>query len=229
VPPGQLTDVEQFRGLRTRQLQTRTVDRPTLVLGSTQPVGLVNHLAAAELGVEVLRRRGGGGAVYLGPTDPLWIDAWVPRSDPLWEHDVTAAPAWAGSWWSAALRAVGLGHCHVHEGRSIPGTHGNLVCFAGRGPGEVFAGDRKVVGLSQWRSRQGTLFMMCAYRRWQPGPMLELLTLPAAAHVLLSRVLPDVAVGVEELVPSPFSLHALSQELQASFLAWGRGADPLPD
>ena len=52
---------------------------------------------------------------------------------------------------------------------------GDVVCFAGRGPGEVFVGRRKVVGLSQWRARQGALFSSCAYLRWDAAVLAGLL------------------------------------------------------
>ena len=47
--------------------------------------------ALAAAGVELVRRRSGGGAVYLAPGEQLWIDAWVPRDDALWEVDVAVA------------------------------------------------------------------------------------------------------------------------------------------
>ena len=74
-----------------------------------------------------------------------------------------------------ALAGVGQQGFDVHRGRSVPGDLGDLVCFAGRGPGEVFAGGRKVVGLSQWRSREGALFSSCAYLRWDPAPLLAVM------------------------------------------------------
>ncbi len=148
---------------------------PTLVLGSTQATELVAAALLPGSGVELARRRGGGGAVYLSPGGQLWLDVWIPRDDPLWVADVSAAAEWVGAWWTAALADVGQHGFEVHRGRSVPGAFGDLVCFAGRGPGEVFQGGRKVVGLSQWRSREGTLFSSCAYLRWDPAPLLALL------------------------------------------------------
>ena len=150
----------------------REVSRPTLVLGSTQPTELVGRDAMRERGVELARRRGGGGAVYLEPGDQLWVDAWIPRDDPLWLLDVSVAAEWVGAWWMTALAALGQHGFDVHTGRSVPGELGELVCFAGRGPGEVFHGARKVVGLSQWRAREGALFSSCAYLHWDPAPLL---------------------------------------------------------
>jgi len=90
----------------------------------------------------------------------------------------------------------------VHTGRSVPGPLGDLVCFAGRGPGEVFYGDRKIVGLSQWRSREGALFSSCAYLEWEPEPLLDLLSFDDATRSDLAGALRDVAVGVGALLAS---------------------------
>ena len=54
--------------------------------------------------------------------------------------DVAAAAEWVGAWWTAALAGLGQHGFDVHTGRSVPGELGELVCFAGRGPGEVFHG-----------------------------------------------------------------------------------------
>ena len=89
----------------------------------------------------------------------------------------------------------------VHRGRSVPGAFGDLVCFAGRGPGEVFHGLAKVVGLSQWRAREGALFSSCAYLRWDPGPLLALLDLENEGRAVLARDLAPLAVGLAELEP----------------------------
>ncbi len=80
--------------------------------------------------VELVRRRGGGGAVYLAPGNHLWLDAWVPRDDPLWSPDVSVAAAWVGRWWVEALGGLGLGggsewgpaSLSIHAGRSVPGA-----------------------------------------------------------------------------------------------------------
>ena len=88
-----------------------SVDRrgPAVVLGSTQPFELVDTEAARTAGIEVVRRRSGGGAVLVTPDDPVWIDLWVPTGDDHWSADVTAAFAWAGATWARALTRLGLG------------------------------------------------------------------------------------------------------------------------
>jgi lipoate-protein ligase A len=192
-------DVEQFRTEPRRLAVARDVAGPTLVLGSTQPTELVDVTALREQQVELARRRGGGGAVYLRPGEQLWVDVWVPRDDPLWLPDVSAAAEWVGAWWMEALAGSGQHGFDVHRGRSVPGAFGDLVCFAGRGPGEVFHGLAKVVGLSQWRAREGALFSTCAYLRWDPIPLLALVDFEDEGRAVLAQDLAPLAVGLGSL------------------------------
>jgi lipoate-protein ligase A len=230
LPPSQpLFDVEQFRSEPRRLALAREVTSPTIVLGSTQRMELVAPRALRRRSVEVARRRGGGGAVYLEPAGQLWIDAWIPKDDPLWVRDVSVAAEWVGAWWTDVLAGVGLHGFDTHTGRSVPGELGDLVCFAGRGPGEVFHRGRKVVGLSQWRSRQGALFSSCAYLRWDPDPLLDLLDAGGHSRTQLGRDLMPLAVGLRELEPPVGDLDRVRDELLGSFAALGvpssRGGD----
>ena len=199
----------------------REVMGPTLVLGSTQPTELVDALAMRQRGVVMARRRGGGGAVYLEPARQLWLDAWIPRDDPLWVADVSAAAEWVGAWWVDALARRGQHGFDIHSGRSVPGDFGELVCFAGRGPGEVFHGGRKVVGLSQWRAREGALFASCAYLQWDAQPLLELLYVDEHAQEELGRGVTQIAVGLGELDPAVADLSDVRDDLLGSFRSWG--------
>jgi lipoate-protein ligase A len=167
------------------------------------------------------RRHGGGGAVYLAPGEQLWVDAWIPRDDPLWAADVSAAAQWVGIWWADALARFGHHGFDVHAGRSVPGELGELVCFAGRGPGEVFRGGRKVVGLSQWRAREGALFSSCAYARWDPVPLVDLLYAEDDVRSQLALDLMPIAVGLRELEPPDVDLLRVREVLLGSFPAVG--------
>lgn len=233
-----LFDVEQFRSLPRRHAVARQVDQPTVVLGSTQRSEVVDAARAAERGVAVVRRRGGGGAVLLRPGDHLWIEAWIPRDDPLWEADVAVAAAWVGAWWSDALGASDAVDRVVHWGRAVPGPHGGLVCFSGRGPGELFSAGRKVMGISQWRSREGSLFHTCAYAHWDPRPLIDLLVVDPPTREALLRDLPGTAAGILDLGadlagsvdpapgadpaprPGPPTLPVLWETLLTTFPTW---------
>lgn len=169
-----LFDADAIRAIGRRTAFVRRVERPTLVLGSTQDVSIVDGAAMARHGVELATRRSGGGAVFVEPGRAVWIDTWVPRADPLWSEDVVRAKSWVGSWWAAALGARDL---DVHEGRPIESRWSAAICFAGVAAGEVVHRGRKAVGVAQWRSREGALTHSLAYLGIDWAKMTELLDL----------------------------------------------------
>lgn len=194
-----------FHALALPEPLTRTVwvcdaTVPALVLGSTQPDALVDAAACARAGVEVVRRRSGGGAVLVVPGDLLWVDLLLPRADPLWQDDVEAASHWVGDLFAEVLAQHGLAAV-VHRGGLEPARWGREVCFAGLGPGEVAVGGAKVVGVAQRRSRHGARFQCAVLHRWDPEALLSLLHLPSAVGADLT----DVAAG---LSPPPERLLA---------------------
>lgn len=148
----ELYDYDVIRRLERAALLAPPVTAAVIVLGSRQPDSLVRGGD-----VPVRRRRGGGGAVLLRPGD-LWLDFWIPAADPRHRDDVRAAAALVGAWWRDALVAAGVDGVRVHVGAGAPA----VVCFGSTGDGEVerVAPDgstRKVVGLTQWRVREGSL------------------------------------------------------------------------
>jgi lipoate-protein ligase A len=151
------------------------VDRPALVLGSTQRPAVVDAERAAADGVEVVRRRSGGGAVLLVPDEHVWLDVVIGRHDPLWTDDVSASARWLGRVWADALGELGLGEPVVHHGPMRRDRLAELVCFAGLAPGEVTTGGAKVVGISQRRTSEGARFQCVALRRWDPVAYAALL------------------------------------------------------
>lgn len=159
---------------------------PALVLGSTQPAIHVDSAAAEAAGVEVVRRRSGGGAVLVGPDRMVWVDLVVPAGDPLWQPDVGRAFWWLGEVWASALAGLGANGATVHRGPLVSSAWSRMVCFAGLGAGEVTAsGGGKIVGLAQRRSRHGALFQCAVPLAWDPAAMPPLLALDAASRTRL--------------------------------------------
>ncbi|HEX7132715.1 MAG TPA: hypothetical protein VF228_09070 [Iamia sp.] len=186
-------DVEPGSG---RQVWVQQVDRPALVLGSTQPDALVDHAAAARAGVEVVRRRSGGGAVLVEPGGTVWVDVVVPPDDPLWDDDVGRAAHWVGESWATALAHRGVAGATVHRGGLVEMPWSRQVCFAGLGPGEVTVAGRKVIGVAQRRTRHGARFQVAALLRWEPEALVALLHLPEGDREAATADLADRAAGL---------------------------------
>lgn len=161
-----------------RAVHVLDVDRPALVLGSTQPDHVADADTCAAAGVEVVRRHSGGGAVLLDPGAVAWVDVELPRHDPLWDDDVGRAAWWVGDTLAAAMADLGVPDPTVHRGGLARGRWGELVCFAGLGPGEVTIDGAKVVGISQRRARAGARFQCAVPRRWEPDRLASLLAAP---------------------------------------------------
>jgi lipoate-protein ligase A len=179
-----------------RQLRVLQVDRPAVVIGSGQPLTDVDMDAARDAGVEVVRRRSGGGAVLLDPDGVIWVDAIIPSGDPLWDADIRRATWWIGDAWAAAIEKVGAGPAQVWRGGMRATAWSGVVCFGGLGPGEVCRGPQKVVGVAQRRTRSAALFQTAALLSWDPARLLGLLRVDAAARDQGAVDLLPLAVGV---------------------------------
>ncbi|HEX3840584.1 MAG TPA: hypothetical protein VHU85_07320 [Acidimicrobiales bacterium] len=203
-----------------RALAVCRVARPALVLGSTQDRAVVDADLAEARGIEVARRRSGGGAVLVMPGDPVWVDAWVPRNDRLWQEDVGRAFDWFGDAWTTALTALGGRGMIPHREEFAACTRwSSLVCFGGVGTGEVVTADgRKVVGISQRRTREGAWFHSAAALHWDPAALLEVLVLPTEERAVAQTDLAAAATGVADLVGS-LSDAAVSAALIAALPA----------
>lgn len=179
-----------------------TPTRPAIVLGSSQKDEDVDHAFCAANGIDVVRRRSGGGAVYVHPTESFWIDIVVPRGDALWNDDIGKSMWWIGDWWVALLADAGVVSAQVHRGAFERNDWSDIVCFAGKGSGEVFPQEshaqQKIVGISQRRTRDYARFQCIAYFQWD-----------AALH---AAMLPGLANNVDRIAtlatPVPVGLRA---------------------
>lgn len=199
-------------------------DSAAVVLGSTQDPRIAQPGRAAGLRVAVAKRRSGGGAVWLAPGEVVWVDLVVPSGDPLWLDDIARAATWVGRAWAEALSAAAAGGARRRRSHGDPGRiggvprfevwHGPVVgrelgrfaCFAGLAPGEVTMrfGEgpvRKVVGVSQRRTRALARFQSVVYLHWDPEPLIRVLAAeevcPALGDALrLRAAAPAVGLAV---------------------------------
>ena len=183
-----------------RTVGVLSVPRPALVLGSTQRDADADPVALDARGVELTRRRSGGGAVLLTPGQTLWLDVDLPRADPLWDDDVGRATHWLGRSWTDAVADLGL-RARVHTDRMVTTSWSRSICFAGIGPGEVLVRGterhRKLVGIAQRRTRAGTRFQCVVHRAWDPGPILDLLALEESRRIAARVDLETVGIGLD--------------------------------
>jgi lipoate-protein ligase A len=162
-------------------------DDAAIVLGSRQHEDLVDLDECDRLGLGVVRRRSGGGAVLVVPGQLIWIDIVAPPG--VAPDDVRGSMIWAGELWQAALsRFVGDDRLTVHRGPMRHTSWSELVCFAGLGPGELLLDGRKLVGLSQRRTRNGIRIQGSLYRAAPTIDVARLLRPPLPAAPL-----PEVA------------------------------------
>ena len=210
------------RGSRLVALCT-VVGPRAIVLGTTQSTEIVDLGRAADDDVEVVRRTSGGGAVLVGPAAQVWLEAWVPRSDPLWDDDIIESSSWLGRTWTRALVELGSPRLLVHHGRATRSEWSDIICFAGVGPGEVTtavpsaatAPAPKVVGVAQRRTREGARLHSMALVQWSPEPLVTLLALDAdrarrAHDARGTGELDTVASGLRDILPMP--LRAAGRE-----------------
>ena len=148
------------------------ITQKAMVLGSRQDESLLNVELCSRDGIEVVRRRSGGGIVFLAPGEHVWLDVVVPRGDVLWSNDVAQASWWLGDVWVQTLNALGKNNVSVHHESLSSDAWGDLLCFAGVGPGEVVQQDdeslSKLVGISQRRTRDYARFQCTIYSKWNP-------------------------------------------------------------
>lgn len=183
-----------------RELWWHDITAPALVLGSSQPETDVDHDACRAAGVEIVRRRSGGGAVLLIPGEVTWLDVIVPQGSAGWADDVHAPMRWLGRHLAAVLEPMGLGPVRVHEAGLSITSWSRLICFDGVGAGEVLLDGRKLIGMSQRRTRHASRLQCCWYSTYVPGALVDLLAAeqrPPIAQLAPVAVLePSIAAAI---------------------------------
>jgi hypothetical protein len=212
-----LYDYDALRRIASASLFEPRFDVPTVVLGSSQSIDVIRE--KQRRAIQLRRRRGGGGLVLLQPDD-LWVDWWIPAHDPRWDQDVRLSARRAGFWWRDALAPLVGSNLEVHDGPLEGEASHQVICFAGKGPGEVFFQDRKVVGVTQWRVREGVLLSSVLHAHRSDDALSLLDTIPdgldaSIQHHTLS------SLGVKDSA-------ALLSILETQGGPWNRPAPPYP-
>ncbi len=180
------------------------VTAPALVLGSTQSADVVDPEACRVAGIEVVRRRSGGGAVLLVPGSVTWIDVIVPAGSPGWATDIHVPMLWLGRHLAEVIDGLLPGRrTSVHDGALVATEWSSTVCFDGLGAGEVLLEGRKLVGISQRRTRHAARLQCCWYSRYEPADLVGLLD-------------PAHRPGIADLAPIATIDHALATRIPSA-------------
>jgi len=167
----ELYDYDVLRSLTEPTMFVVRISEPTFILGGSQPLTVFDQEKVSN--ALYRRRRGGGGVVLLQPDD-VWVDWWIPASDERWHKDVHESSVMVGEWWRKALADQVKSELLVHGGVMEGDPSLRVACFAGKGPGEVFSDDKKVVGVTQWRVREG-IFLSTVLHAAPSQPILGVL------------------------------------------------------
>lgn len=202
-----------------------------LVLGISQKEAILNFQAMARQGLPVYHRRAGGTAVLVG-LHLLDLDVVLPTGHPLVLADLVESYRWFGETWVKALRMLDIDARVVlpsearlqrevakQEETRARETVLRRACYASNSSYEVVVGQRKVVGLDMIRRRNGSLLQAGVLLRWQTEPLALLLGHTADEQELLRRVLPERAVGLDELLQRPVSAQEIIQMFEAALFA----------
>ena len=155
---------------------------PCLVLGSSQDDSCINYQHAKKVDVSIARRRTGGGAVFVDPQTLFWVDLFVPRTHRIWQDDIEVASVWMGRVWKNALNSMGV-DCQMYNKPFEKGPLADLVCFAGRAPGELLIREKKILGISQRRMKEGVRFQCALTLGWKPEEWVNLFTAASSRNL----------------------------------------------
>lgn len=181
-----------------------------VVLGSTQSETILDSEACRRHGIEVARRRSGGGLVIVGPGRVAWLDVMIPRGHRLWDDDLSRSGIWLAQAWIRGLERLGVTDMSLHEGPLTRTAWSGLVCFDGRGPGEVFLHDSKLVGVSQRRTHDWARFQCALSLRWDPEILGDVVRLDGFDVRHVERSGASLGLDVESIRP------AVSQSIRES-------------
>jgi hypothetical protein len=117
----------------------------------------------------------------------------------LWNDDVGKAMEWVGQLWQRALAELGVLVDVYAEAMRRDDRWARQVCFAGVGRGEVLIGSRKLVGVSQRRTRTTARFQSLCHLRWRPELVAALVAAPRPPSPELAAQVATVELPVERL------------------------------
>ena len=188
---------------------------PAVVIGSAQGSSDFDGERLAAAGLDLVRRRSGGGAVLVAPGAQVWLDFFVPNGDVLAQADVGKSFLWLGAVYAEAIARVlctspGPAAIAVHRGPAQTTPWSKLLCYAGLGAGEVTVAGRKVVGMSQRRERSGAWIHSMALLNDRAGDLAGLLSGSPGDRAAARGALEDTGLRDSEHLADSLTRELLS-------------------
>ena len=132
----------------------------------------------------------------MGIEQLIWFDVVLTRDHPGWNDDVGKSFAWVSDRIRSALSSLGV-ETDCHNGPMVNTEWSDLICFAGLGPGELTVDAKKLVGISQRRTRNAARFQVAVLRRWDPMELLELFPMSQGDRERANQDMAEAAVGTD--------------------------------
>lgn len=201
----------------SRHLYFMEVDRPALVLGSSQRKILELTDLVTRSPFEVCVRDSGGGAVLLEPGSQLWAALYVHPGDPLVQSDISQSFDWLADLSFVALKELGVDSAHIFDGVPVRTPLSKVLCFGGISYGELSVESRKLVGISQRRGKDWVIFHLAILIRDRQLDVLDVL----APDLQSAGPLPKCSIGLDELIDPTVDIYGHTQNAIVSAVTLG--------
>jgi len=142
---------------------------PAIILGASQRPDEQQLARAVSQGVELVRRKSGGGAVMAG-AEMLSVSVFVPSDHPISKGSTVKAYHWMGELWQKVFASYGLysrlpsADEIVQSNQRAKSLATDWACYAAVAHGELLDQQgRKLLGVAQIRSRYGCVLTCGLY------------------------------------------------------------------
>jgi lipoyl(octanoyl) transferase len=162
------------QGLAPPTLRLYSWSEPVVILGVGQSYKDLNLDICLQRGYRVLRRIGGGTAVY-HDADEVSVDLIVPAGSNLGPTDVHAGYRQFAEMLDDALQKLGIHTQTVSVEQARAATTEDLmrpICFASLSPYEFTHNGRKLDGICQIRRRDAIAYQAAIYNRFPVEPLI---------------------------------------------------------
>jgi len=178
-------------------------NKPAIILGAAQRPNEQQLARAVSQGVELVRRKSGGGAVMAG-AEMLSVSVFLPRHHPISTGSTVKAYHWIGELWQKVFTSYRL--CtrlpnaeDIAQSKQQAERHSiDWACYGAVAHGELLDQQgRKLLGVAQIRSRHGCV-LTCGVYLYPPN------------WRLLANVVKDQPDQASILAPYNASVHCLA-------------------